>query len=254
MEEQKADWERFLFRNHPGGVPPLREEATTRKRALEEPAASESTQEEPGSKVAKVSEATKISPPAKKYSLIEQYKKAVPSLPCLERTKELCKPKPPTEEELQAAKPNNRQVDEDELLLNAARIAAEELRTGSIFDGYSPYSEPFRSSYSPRNSLGFSSPFAQSLSPPQRPMHNYEVAYAPDTPDGLGRTMSRTEQRIRMTGAHGLAFKPLDFTRKGREDFARKEKEREEKEELARKEMEEQRLARKDKNKFSRSG
>jgi hypothetical protein len=230
MEEQEAAWMRF-----PGGVPPP-EEGTRRKRALEEPVASEST-EAPGSKLAKVSETTKISPPAKKYSLIEQYTKAVPSLPCLERAKELCKPKSPTEEEIQAAKPNNRQVDEDELLLNAARIAAEVLRKGSIFDGISPYSDPFRSSYSPRSSFGLSRPFAQSMSPPARPTHNYEVAYAPDTPDGLGRSMSRTEQRIRMTGAHGLAYKPLDFTRKEKELLARKAREeKEEKEKFTRSE------------------
>jgi hypothetical protein len=191
--------------------------------------------EEPGSKLVKVSETTKVSPAAKKYSLIEQYSRAVPSLPCLERAKELCKPKSPIEKDSQAAKPNNRQVDEDELLLNAARIAAEQLRNGSIFDGISPYSEPFRSSYSPRGSLGFSRPFTQSLSPPPHPTHNFEVAYAPETSNGLGRTMSRTEQRIRMTGAHGLAYKPLDFSRRERDEFARKEKEREEREELARK-------------------
>lgn len=214
-----------------------------RKRAFEAPVPTESTMDEPGSKLVKVSETTKISPPAKKYSLIEQYSRAVPSLPCLERAKELCKPKPPTEEEIQAAKPNKRQVDEDELLLNDARIAAEQLRNGSIFDGISPYSELFRSSYSPRSSLGFPRPFTQSHSPPPRPTHNYEVAYAPGSPDDLGRTLSRTEQRIRMTGAHGLAYKPLDFSQKERNEFARKEKERKEREDLARK----------NRNKFRRS-
>ncbi|KAJ6107653.1 hypothetical protein N7523_008976 [Penicillium sp. IBT 18751x] len=240
VEEQTAAWEKFLYRNFPGGVRPEPEHG--RKRAFEGPVSAESTADEPGSKLVKVSNTTKSSPPAKKYSLIEQYSRAVPSLPCLERAKELCKPKPPTEEETQASKPNKRQVDEDELLLNDARIAAEQLRNGSIFDGISPYSELFRASYIPRSTFEFSRPFTQSLSPPSRPTHNYEVAYAPGSPDDFGRTLSRTEQRIRMTGAHGLAYKPLDFSRKERKDSARKEKESERED-----------LAQKNSNKFRRS-
>lgn len=206
-EERKAAWERFIQRRKKEVIE--QEQAKSRKRALEAPAAVDSAQEEPGPKVAKVSE--EPSPPPK-YSLVKSYLDSLPKLPCLERTRELLERRQPTEEEAEAAKPPNRQVDEDELLLNAARIAAEQLRTGpKIFDSLATYREPRRSSYSPRTSLGTPTPYTQSASPPP---HGYQVAYAPDTPLGLGRTMSRTEQRIRATGGHGLAYKPLDFSRK----------------------------------------
>lgn len=217
-EERKAAWERFIQRRKRQVLE--QEQTRSRKRALEAPAAVESAQGQPGPKAAKVSE-PEVSPPAK-FSLAKYYLEELPKLPCLERAKQLLERKPPAEEEIQAAKPTRRQVDEDEMLLNSARIAAEQLRTGpKIFDGYPTYSEPRRYSYSPRTSfgsLGSPTSYAQSVSPP--PPHRYEVAYAPDTPLGLGRTMSRTEQRIRMTGAHGLAYKPLNFTpeRKERKD------------------------------------
>lgn len=205
-----------------------REQAMSRKRALEEPVASEAVQEEPSPKAAKVSTPTETSPPGK-YSLAQSYLKALPKLPCLERTKELLERKPQIDEP--KPKPNQRQVDEDELLLNAARIAAEQLRTGpGIFDGIPAYSEPRRYVYSPRSSLGASTPYTQSASPPA---HRYEVAYAPDNPVGLGRTMSRTEQRIRTTGARGLAYKPLKFPPKKDE---KKNEKRDEKDRFTRSE------------------
>ncbi|KAJ5665327.1 uncharacterized protein N7477_007775 [Penicillium maclennaniae] len=166
VEEQTAAWEKFLYRNFPG--------------------------------VCAQSPNKDGNEHSKRRSLLNRLR----TNPAQKRAKELCKPKPPTEEEILASKPNKRQVDEDELLLNDARIAAEQLRNGSIFDGISPYSELFRSSYIPRNDFG--------------------------------RTLSRTEQRIRMTGAHGLAYKPLDFSRKERKDSTRREKESE-REDLARK-------------------
>jgi hypothetical protein len=85
-----------------------------------------------------------------------------------------------------------------------------------IFDSYPTENTEHRYSYNPQRSFSASTPYSQSMSPPAPPMypnHGYDVAYAPDTPLGLGRTMSRTEQRIRRTGAHGLAYLPLDFSR-----------------------------------------
>ncbi|KAJ5099536.1 hypothetical protein N7532_006537 [Penicillium argentinense] len=59
----------------------------------------------------------------------------------------------------------------------------------------------------------FSKP-SQYLPPALSPAsHGYEVAHAPDVAEGLGRSMSASERRIRATGAHGLAYKPLDFSR-----------------------------------------
>ncbi|KAJ5573879.1 uncharacterized protein N7459_008306 [Penicillium hispanicum] len=203
-----------------------REQAVGRKRAFVEPTSAESIQTGPGAKAAKKSMADQASLPPK-YSLAEASVKNLPTLPCLQRVEELLKRKEPSEEEVEEARAKRkRQIDEDEILLSAARIAAEQMRTGpKIFDGYSSYnaySEPRHYSRSPRSSFSYSasSPFAQSVSSPQYPQHGYEVAYAPDTPLAPGQTISRTEHRIRMTGAHGLAYKPLDFSqvKKDRKD------------------------------------
>lgn len=168
----------------------------------------EKSRERSSSKVLKTSGSSESSPPVKKYSIAEAYAKALPKLPCLDRVKALIDRKSPTEDEAKVSKSHNRQVDEDELLLNAARIAAEQLRTGpKIFDPSSDY-DPRRSSYSPRASY-YNSPYSLSQSP--RP-HGYPVAHAPDVPEGLGRSMSASEIRIRTTGAHGLAYKELDFS------------------------------------------
>ncbi|KAJ5109312.1 hypothetical protein N7456_005987 [Penicillium angulare] len=195
------------------------EQANNRKRALEE-AALEHSSEEPESKTLRLSDLVPNSAPPRKYSFAETYAKPLPTLPCLERfkasteRKEPIERKGPTDAEIEAAYQARRQleIDQDELLLSACRIAAETLKNGpKIFDGYEqPASEYPRYSYSPHRSLSASSPYTRSMSPPEKPSHGYKVAYAPDIP---GQPLSRTEQRIRRTGAHGLAFIPLDFSK-----------------------------------------
>ncbi|KAL4884138.1 hypothetical protein BJY04DRAFT_182932 [Aspergillus karnatakaensis] len=175
----------------------------SRKRVLEQ-----ETPPKSGVKATKVSKAERP-----KKSLALSSIKPLPKLPILEQIESLTARKP-AEKKAEPPKPNN--VDEDELLLSAARIAAESMRTGPrILDGYpasSPF-EPWRSSFSPGSSAA-SYTFSRSQSPQQPSMNGYHVALAPDTDLGLGRTLSRTEQRIRMTGGKGLAYKPLNLTPK----------------------------------------
>lgn len=183
-----------------------------------EEAASEQSAEEPEPKSLKVSDLVPNSPPRAKYSFAATYAEPLPTLPCLERVKDSTERKGPTDAEVEAAEQARRkqEVDQDEILLSAARIMAEQLKNGpKIFDGFhaEPTIEPRRYSCSPHRSLSASTPYTQSMSPPEYPNHGYKVAYAPDTPLGLGRTLSRTEQRIRRTGAHGLAYIPLDFSK-----------------------------------------
>lgn len=186
----------------------------------EEPIEIGPTENSPGPKAAKVSEGKGPSPPAK-FSMARSSIKPLPTLPILERVKALTERKRPSEEETEAARPKSTQVDEDEMLLSAARIAAESLRSGpKLSDRWSDYSEPRGSSFSPSSSVS-SLHVARSASPPQTFSQSYNVAYAPDTPLGLGRTMSRTEQRIRTTGGHGLAYKPLNFTPDGNPKITR---------------------------------
>lgn len=203
-----------------------KEDKRKRKRLQEEQALADSMREE-RLKASNLSTPEESPAPTKKFSLAESSIKALPTLPCLERAKALLDKKPAPEPESEAVKKRQREIDEDEMLLNSARIVAEQLRTGpKIFDEMSPQSMAEYNAYhtyweerskrarSYSNSLSPSiTPYAQSASPPQFPRHSYEVAHAPDTPQGLGRTMSRTEYRIRMTGGHGLAYKPLDFSR-----------------------------------------
>lgn len=208
-EERQANWREFIRQTAEKQKREADEQAKSRKRAFDEPPEAEKSRERSSSKVLKTSNSSESSPPSKKYSLAEAYAKALPTLPCLDRVKALIERKSPTEDETTIVKPHNRQVDEDELLLNAARITAEQLRTGpKIFDPSTEY-DPRRSSYSPRASY-YSSPFSMSHSPQS---HGYKVAHAPDVPEGLGRSMSASERRIRATGAHGLAYKALDFSR-----------------------------------------
>lgn len=94
-------------------------------------------------------------------------------------------------------------VDQDELLLSAARVTADALAKGSHLWENAP---------SPRRSLRPVPAPTESASRNASPVkgsrlhvNGYEVALAPDSPLGLGRTLSRTEQRIRKTGARGLA-------------------------------------------------
>ncbi|PYH41729.1 putative leucine permease transcriptional regulator (SAC3) [Aspergillus saccharolyticus JOP 1030-1] len=138
--------------------------------------------------------------------------KPLPKLPILEKIESMTARKPAAPAKPQ--EPRSVQVDEDELLLSAARIAAESLRSGPrILDGWSSTSYDGRaSSFSHRSSASPSYAFSRSQSPQSGHVNGYEVSLAPDNGLGLGRTLSRTEQRIRMTGAKGLAYKPLDFT------------------------------------------
>lgn len=229
-EERQAAWIQFIKHTrerqahekgemvHEGGHGEQRGLKMVQKRATEEPVGG-IIREEPGPRVAKGSVTDQV-PHLQKYSLAEASVRKLPTLPCLERVEELLKRKEPSEEEVEEARAKRkRQIDEDEILLSAARIAAEQMRTGpKIFDGYSSYrvhSEPRGYSLSPRSSFSYSVPssYVQSASPPQYTRHGYEVALAPDTPLAPGQTISRTEHRIRMTGAHGLAYKPLDFSK-----------------------------------------
>ncbi|KAJ0426977.1 SAC3/GANP/Nin1/mts3/eIF-3 p25 family-domain-containing protein [Aspergillus carlsbadensis] len=175
---------------------------TSRKRVFEEQETPSAKDEVKAQKVAK--------PERPRKSMAEASVKPLPKLPILEAIesmtarKQVEKPEPP--------KPN--QVDEDEILLSAARIAAETLRTGPrLLDAFSAPAtyEPWRSSFSPGSSVASSVAFSRSQSP-QQSVHGYDVALAPETNLGLGRTLSLTEQRLRLTGGKGLAYKPLNFS------------------------------------------
>lgn len=241
-EEEAAMFKRIMRRAEEKAQ--RKEDKLKRKRVREEQALEESMREE-RLKISKVSTPEESPPPAKRFSLAESSIKALPTLPCLEKVKALLdkKPAPEADTETEARKKRQREIDEDEMLLNSARIVAEQLRTGpKIFDDVSPqtlaeykayhayWEERGKRARSYSNSISPSiTPYAQSASPPQFPRHSYEVAYAPDTPQGLGRTMSRTEYRIRMTGGHGLAYKPLDFSRsssRGKDKLQDKEKDK----------------------------
>lgn len=164
-----------------------------------------------GAKPSKASKPESLPPPKK--SLAQTSVKPLPKLPILEQIEELLTRRPAAELELDP--PRRSQIDEDEMLLSAARIAAESLRGGPrLSDSFSTYSEP-RHSFSPRSSLNSSYSVSRSQSPQTSfQVNGYDVAFAPETEPGLGRSMSRTEQRIRATGGRGLAYKPLDFTPK----------------------------------------
>ncbi|KAL2000642.1 hypothetical protein VTN02DRAFT_2807 [Thermoascus thermophilus] len=182
----------------------------SRKRALEE--AEEQPPVEETSRAAKMSKAEEA--PSGRRSIALASIKPLPTLPILEQVKATTERKPaPKPEEPKG--PVIPRIDEDELLLSAARIAAESLRTGpSLLESFHDYPEPrpdSRSRFS--RSLSSVSDLSRSQSPSsQARVNGYDVALAPDTPLGLGRTMSRTEQRIRLTGGKGLAFKPLNLT------------------------------------------
>ncbi|KAJ6169707.1 hypothetical protein N7497_002550 [Penicillium chrysogenum] len=206
-----------------------------KKRVSDEQTEPQLEEEGPSAKAPKVSTAEEHVP--FNFSVYKAESRPIPKLPILEkleeklaRAKALCEPKPLTEEQLQyieeARLKRARQVDEDEIALSRARILAEKLRTGpGIFDGWTgrirePWHDPnwnpiarIVEKYQARNI-----PQPNSYVPPRltlnRTARGYEVAYAPDTPD---RPMSRTEQRIRRTGARGLAHVPLDFERHKRE-------------------------------------
>lgn len=182
--------------------------SSSRKRGHEE---QEPAPEDSGSKPPKASKAEKPTP--RKTSMALSSIKPLPKLPILERIEAMTARKP---EKKEPPPPKPHQVDEDEMLLSAARIAAESLRSGPRLLDYHHYSAPYeprRSSFSPGSSFSSLRSFSRSQSPNSSSQVNgYELALAPDTDLGLGRTLSRTEQRLRLTGGRGLAYKPLDFT------------------------------------------
>ncbi|KAJ5319180.1 uncharacterized protein N7506_011884 [Penicillium brevicompactum] len=186
----------------------------------------------PSSKVSKVSPPEEHTPFS--FSVYKAENRPIPKLPILEKlekklaeAKALCEPKPLTEEELQqieeARLRRARQVDEDEIALSRARILAEQLKNGpGIFDGFvGPYRQPWDDpDWDPlgpivekyRSQIPNDPPYVSpKLILTRTPSGRHQVAYAPDTP---GRPMSRTERRIRHTGARGLASVPLDFQRR----------------------------------------
>ncbi|KAM5456202.1 actin cytoskeleton and mitosis protein [Microsporum audouinii] len=105
--------------------------------------------------------------------------------------------------------PSRPAIDEDELLLSAARLAAHTLSQGArLWDEAPDFSRSVSSPSS--SSFGRSSIRSQpSFDGSRAVVNGYDVALAPSSPLGLGRTLSRTEQRIRATGAKGLAIKPI---------------------------------------------
>ncbi|PYI20768.1 hypothetical protein BO99DRAFT_472714 [Aspergillus violaceofuscus CBS 115571] len=183
---------------------------TSRKRVHEEPEEPSPPQSDNGTKVIKAQKQEAPRVPSRKSMALSSLK-PLPKLPILEQIESMTTRKPAAPSKPQ--EPRSVQVDEDELLLSAARIAAESLRSGPrILDGWSAASYDGRaSSFSGRSSASPSYAFSRSQSPQSGQVNGYEISLAPETNLGLGRTMSRTEQRIRMTGAHGLAYKPLDF-------------------------------------------
>lgn len=187
------------------------EQSVGRKRVHDEPEERQPA-ESSGDKVPKKPKAE--APTPRKKSMALSSIKPLPTLPILEQVKSSTKRKSTEENPPEPQKPKYNQVDEDELLLSAARIAAESLRSGPrLSDGWSGYSTDLpRSSFSPGGSLSPSlAPLSGSQSP-QPHVNGHDLALAPDTDLGLGRTLSRTEQRLRLTGGKGLAYKPLDFT------------------------------------------
>ncbi|ODH13141.1 hypothetical protein ACO22_07558 [Paracoccidioides brasiliensis] len=114
-------------------------------------------------------------------------------------------------------------IDEDELLFSAARLAASDLANGKHLWADIPgfqkslsmsMSTPMSTPMSPASTSRFSrsSTGPESSRAPNSShilVNGYDVALAPETRLGLGRTLSRTEQRIRQTGAKGLASLPI---------------------------------------------
>ncbi|OJJ80249.1 putative leucine permease transcriptional regulator (SAC3) [Aspergillus glaucus CBS 516.65] len=191
-----------------------RGEPSSRKRVLEEPEEPRPTSSGPkASKIFKSEE-----PTPRKTSMALSSIKPLPTLPILEQVKSTTARKPvEPEPELKYNK-----IDEDELLLSAARIAAESLRSGPrLSDSWPGYynhnhTERPRSSFSPASSFSSSMPPLSGSQSPSYSSHHHvnghDLALAPDADLGLGRSLSRTEQRLRLTGGKGLAYKPLDFT------------------------------------------
>lgn len=252
-EERKAAWEKFIARRKSEVLAHEQARALAqerkRNRALEAQAAAEAAEEEADRKTAEASEPQETQPVRR--SLMQKYLEEIPELPILKRTRELLEKKPPTEEEIEAVEPKPNLIDQDELLLNNARIWAEKLRRGprlldaGMLAGLREREEKQARWEALSNRLGemavkyrnkvdaiearsrearsraSSRSYSQSISPPTHGYsHGHKVAYAPDPPPG--GSLSRTEQRIRRTGARGLAYKPLNFPEKRDEDKKRK--------------------------------
>ncbi|CAG8931790.1 unnamed protein product [Penicillium salamii] len=209
-------------------------EKPQKKRQIDE--GTDNPPEEPGpsSKLTKVSASAEHTP--FKFSVYEAENRPFPKLPILDKleqklaqVKTLCEPKPMTEEQLEYIEKERlrraREVDQDEIALSRARILAQQLKDGpGIFDGWTgparkPWDDPnwnpaarilekYRSQFSAHVPVR---PLPPKLILTHTPSGRPQVFYAPDTPD---RPMSRTERRIRYTGAHGLANVPLDFQRR----------------------------------------
>lgn len=118
-------------------------------------------------------------------------------------------------------------IDEDELILSAARLAAHKLAGGRqwLTDYTKTISRSASAGATPslRSSFGYSTTFdhIRGASEGSRvSVNGYDVALAPED-TGLGRSLSRTEQRIRRTGAHGLASLPFGTLPKPREQTSR---------------------------------
>lgn len=205
--EDRATWIDMLRQSVSG-----RRETPSRKRSLERDEEVGSNVESQDSKEPRVAESEPEPAPKKKpkKSLAFASVAPLPTLAMLEEIKKMVDSKPAVEPEPPAkASP---QVDEDEILLSAARIAAEDLKNGpSLLEPPAEYSRPdplLSSVYLRRSFSSSASDLSRSQSPISR-VNGYEVALAPESPLGLGRTLSRTEERIRRTGAKGLAYKPL---------------------------------------------
>lgn len=117
-------------------------------------------------------------------------------------------------------------IDEDEILFSAARLAANTLSQGSrLWDDGPDFSQSVSRASTPtfgRSSIGSNG--SANFDPTRAMVNGYDTALAPSTPLGLGRTLSRTEQRIRQTGAKGLAFKPITPMRQLSEKKKKKQK------------------------------
>lgn len=207
-----------------------------KKRPIDEQTEVPPEEQGPSSKLTKVSTPEEHTP--FNFSVYKAENRPLPKLPILEKLEKkladadaLCGPRRLTDEQLEYIEEQRlrraRQVDEDEIALSRARILAEQLKNGpGIFDGWTPaprkpWDDPnwnpvtsVLEKYLPRILNDDPKPLPPKLILTRTPSNTYEVAYAPDTPD---RPMSRTERRIRYTGARGLAHVPLDFQRRRRE-------------------------------------
>ncbi|KAL5047597.1 hypothetical protein BDW71DRAFT_39318 [Aspergillus fruticulosus] len=223
-EKQASDEAEQEAQRKTAWINSLREAADRRRNIVSTPPSRKRVheQETPPTEKTKPTKVAKPQQPFRKSMALSSMK-PLPKLPILEQIESMTARRPA---EPKPRPPKPKHVDEDDLLLSAARIAAESLRTGPRLLSVSVPYEPLSSSFSPGSSVS-SVAFSRSESPQQSTsgMGGYEVSYAPDTDLGLGRSLSRTEQRIRMTGGKGLAYKPLNLTPKNKKFMARDTKE-----------------------------